>query len=125
MTFRERRVLFSRLIAEIMLWINAQPGWQACFDEVMVHSPRTVRHGGKKYMAEDGVHKARSFHHSGLAADLNLYVNGQWIIRGDHPAWKLISRRWEGMHPECTAGIRFDDSNHLSLGEGSRSTPLP
>jgi hypothetical protein len=56
--------------------------------------------------------------------DINLYVGGQYIKSGDHPAWKQVARKWESLHPLCTAGIRWHDANHVSLGEGSRDTPV-
>jgi len=77
---------------------------------------------------EDGEHRRNSFHHLGQAADLLLYIDGDYIEDGDNPAWRHIAERWEGMHPAAVSGARWKDTNHLTLYEGLRSKeagPLP
>lgn len=131
MTLRERRVLFTRLLGELLLWVGEQPGWEVALDEATVHSPRRIRTsldgtpGVATYdILHDAVHKHASLHYAGLAADLVLYVEGQYISDGAHPAWLAIARRWESMHPRATSGLRWQDADHVSLGEGERATPL-
>lgn len=125
MSLRERRVLFTRLLVELVAWCNGQPGWEVALDEGRVLSPRAVWVDGKRRIAMDAVHKPRSFHHDGLAQDLLLYVNGNYVSDGDSSEYKRIAAKWESMHPLCTSGRRWHDSNHVSLGEGDRSDPLP
>jgi hypothetical protein len=122
---RDRRVLFTRLLVELIVWANEQPDWEIAFDEVKVFNPRWVCINGKRTKATDAIHGQGSFHYEGLAADLLLYVNGAYIWDGDHPAWRRIAERWESMHPLCTSGRRWNDSNHLALGEGSKEGDLP
>ena len=127
LTHRERRVLFSKLLATLVLWIDTQPGWEVALDEGTINSPRKMRPGpgDDTVTARDGVHKPGSYHYLGLAQDLLLYISGKYVADGAHPAWRAISEKWESLDSLCTAGIRWRDSNHLSLCEGKREGPLP
>jgi len=123
MTYREKRVLFSTLLAQLVIWINKDVSgdgevWEVTIDECMIHTPRWVRIGLERVMATDSVHLRKSHHYQGLAADLNLYVNGEYIRDGDHLAWKTIIAHWKSMHKLCTNGAGWNDANHFSLGEG-------
>jgi hypothetical protein len=124
-TLREKRVLFTRLLCEFVLWCNEQPGWEVALDEGTVHSPRLSWLQGAKVRLPDGVHKPGSAHHDGLGQDILLYIDGVYIGSSEHPAYRQIARKWESMHPRCTSGIRWSDANHVSFDEGSKETPLP
>lgn len=63
----------------------------------------------------DGGHMHRSLHYVKLAQDLNLFVNGEYITDGDHPAYKEIGTFWESLHPLARWGGRFGDANHFSV----------
>ena len=77
--------------------------------------PRVFGELGKKL----GYGRAKSCHKLRLAIDLNLFVDGEWISDGDHPAWIDLSNKWESLHPLARSGLRFDDANHFSfLHEG-------
>ena len=122
LTYREKRVLFSQLLAAHVLWANEQPTREVAFDEGTVKSPRKVRSEGARgyeFEARDAVHISGSYHHVGLACDLILYINGVWISDGGNPAWTLMGEHWERQHPLCTWGGRFKivDSGHFSMGE--------
>ena len=132
MTLRERRVLFTKLLADLILWCFDR-GWQVALDEGTVKSPRRVRgvDSGELIFAYDAVHKRAGKHPSGEACDLLLYDDldgdGQdddYVADGSDPRWLEIAERWEAMHPLCTSGIRWRDANHVSIAEGDRSTPL-
>lgn len=130
MSLRADRVTFSKLLSQMMLWINEQPGWEAFYDEVKVITPRAGRlvDTGKLVVVKDAVHghkgTKKSWHWEGLAADIQLFINSVWITNSDHPAWLIIGRKWESKHPKCTSGIRWSDANHLSFGEGSKDSPI-
>lgn len=124
MTHREQRVLFTSLIAELVLWARSQ-GWSLAFAEGKITSPRNVWLDGERVSLHDAVHKFGSYHYRSLAQDLDLYIGDEYIADGDHVAWKLISAKWESMHPLATAGRRWNDANHLSFGEGSKEGALP
>ena len=66
----------------------------------------------KSYAAANSVHKVR------LAQDFNLFVNGEWIAKGNHPAWFDLGEYWESLKGEARWGGRFDDSNHFSFEHG-------
>ena len=117
MTLREKRILFTRLISEFKLWIFSE-GWEVAQDEGTVLSPRAARRGMERLSVDDAVHKRNSFHHQGLAEDLNLYREGAYVFDGNDPIWIYLADKWESMNPLCTAGLRFQDANHFSLGEG-------
>lgn len=127
MTIREQRCEFTSALAVLILWVNEQKdprgNWDIAIDEATVHSPRPAWVVGERTAVTDAVHKHGSFHHLGLAADLNLYVGGKWISDGGDPAWTRIGIRWESLHGLCTWGGRFRDPNHFSFGEGSTLKP--
>lgn len=126
LSHRERRVLFSKLLASLVLWANERPGWGLALDEGTIHSPRDYRtEMGQTFQAQDGVHRPGSYHYLGQAQDLLLYVHGAWVSDGDSAEWRLIAERWESLHPLCTSGRRWKDAGHVSLGEGRRDGPLP
>lgn len=131
-TLGDRRRAFTRFVCELVIWAEDTLHVRIAFDEVTVHSPRAARLGVKRVIVVDAVHKIGSFHGLGLAADLLVYPDldgdgdmDDYLSDGSHPVWKLISRKWESYHPLCTAGIRWEDSNHMSFGEGSREGALP
>jgi len=113
------------LLAAFILKANAIPGVELALDEGTVQSPRAVWLQGKRAKLPDAVHKQGSKHHTGEAADLNLYFHGEYIADGDHRIWKLLAEEWEAMHPLATSGRRWRDANHCSLAEGDRTEPLP
>lgn len=123
-TLRERRCLFTALLAAFIVKANQIPGVELAFDEVTVHSPRAVWLKGKRTKLDDAVHKQGSKHHTGEGADLNLYFHGLYEEDGDSPTWRLLAEIWEGMHPLAVSGRRFEDANHFQI-EGDRSEPLP
>lgn len=115
-------MLFSRLISQLVLWIDQQEFLgrkvEVAYDEGRVASPRAAWVNGERIAVADAVHKHGSFHHQGLAQDLLLYIDGEYVTDGGHPLWTLIAQKWESMNPLCTSGIRWQDANHCSLGEG-------
>lgn len=65
-------------------------------------------------------HMPGSLHYSRLAVDVNLFVDGEWISDGSHPAWEVLGEFWESLHPLCAWGGRFGDANHFSIKHGGR-----
>ena len=67
------------------------------------------------------IHMNNSLHELGLAADLNLFLNGVYQ-KTACPEWTAIGEFWEGLDPDCRWGGRFasGDANHFSLGYGGR-----
>lgn len=136
MTSREKRVLFTRLKAELIRWIFEELKVEVAEDEGRVLSPRPVRlAGGQRVIARDAFHghngTTSSFHYDGLACDLLLYsdLDGDgdqdYIVDGNHPLWRKVAEKWESLHPACTSGARWHDGNHISIFEGEKKEPLP
>ena len=127
MSLRQDRVLFFKLKAELYQWMLAElptefPGIEFAEDEGRIITPRLVKlPSGVKVMAEDRVHRTPSFHHRGLAVDLLIFINGDYLEDGGHPVWKRIDEKARSLHPKFGLGISFQDSNHLSLNESSGS----
>ncbi len=120
MTLRERRCYFTALLAKVVEYVNAIPGFQIALDEGMVSSPRAVKLSTadkEKTIAYDAVHIPASFHHNGLACDLLLYRNGDYIADGGDPIWAQIDKFCRSLDPWFGLGISFHDANHLSYGE--------
>jgi hypothetical protein len=66
-------------------------------------------------------HRRDSFHYKRLAIDLNLFKDGQYLVRTeDH---RVLGEYWESLDPKCSWGGRWMDGNHYSYGEG-RSTDV-
>lgn len=113
MTLREQRILFSRLISELVLWVNHQPGYACAYDQVK----RTAAEAAAN--ARKGTGIARSLHTDGLAADLLLYRNGVYQASSD--AYAFIGAKWKSMHALCRWGGDFRpriDGNHFSTERG-------
>ena len=108
MTQREARCLFTRLKAQLVLWIFEQ-GWE------VNESEGYVKDTDDRDGDHDGPHKKGGTHYLGTGCDLNVFVEGRYISEGGHPVWQAIGRKWEGMHPLARWGGRFHDDNHVSI----------
>lgn len=123
MSLRTDRVRFTSYLAKLLVWISAQD-WsyghvEVALDEAAVHSPRLVRYQGRKVIAEDAVHKKDGFHPRGLAADILIYINGDYLEDGGHQIWKEIDDYCRTLDHAFGLGLSFNDSNHVSLGEAN------
>lgn len=105
MTLKEKQILFAKLIAEFISWIFGE-GY-------------SVTLGDGNVSTKTG-HMKNSLHYIRLAQDLNLFVDGKYISKGDHPVYKKLGEKWESMHELCTWGGRFQDANHFSITHGGR-----
>lgn len=95
----EKQELFSRML--FLLLIEAH------------RLGYTVRMGD--VLATSG-HIKGSFHYKKLAADLNLFLDGEFLQETeDH---QKLGEYWESLGG--TWGGRYEDGNHYSLGEGTR-----
>lgn len=115
MTLREKRILFSNLIAQQLLDMNVFPH-SACFDQVK----RTQAEANANATAGTGI--KNSLHLEGLAADINLYFNGAYMDSSD--AHKPFGEMWKARHPMCKWGGDIKggrpDGNHYSFSEDNR-----
>lgn len=115
--------LFVELQAKWVLWVLSHPGWKLRDGEgrILQRGPdgkgRKAKHAstGLPVRVVDGVHMPGSTHYLGIGKDWNLFVDGQWISDGDHPAWKACGEYWEKQHGLCRWGGRWGDANHFSF----------
>lgn len=116
MTLREERVLFTKLLRELLDYVEEfHPEAEIALDEGRVKSPRHMWLNGRRTEMPDGIHRYGSRHHDGCAQDILVYVNGRYIESGDHPVYQDMGHYWETLHDRCAWGGRFRDANHFSL----------
>lgn len=127
MTPREARILFSSLVCQLYLQVQAKE-WsygkvELAFDEWTVHSERIYidKATGERRAGIDRIHHPKGFHPRGLAVDVLLYIDGVYITDGGHPIWRDLDQMAHALHPDLNFGDEFHDVNHLSLGEVKRA----
>lgn len=80
------------------------------FRDPRVHGANGVK---DSYSSSNSVHKVR------LAVDLNLFVDGEYITSGDHPAYQQLGEFWKGLDVGARWGGDFPgDANHFSFIHG-------
>jgi len=99
MTLGEKQELFAELIAQHMLWLIGHGYKIRCGD----------------FYAREG-HREHSNHYIKLAADLNLFKDGQYLTRTEqHFESGFV---WESRHALCRWGGNWDkDENPMEPGE--------
>ena len=115
MTLREARCKFSSALASLILQAEAL-GYEIALDE-----------GMERLTAKDPTsdHMPGSLHHSGLAQDVLLYLNGEYLTRTED--YTALGEFWEGLGKTLNLplawGGRFThkDGNHFSLTWGGKS----
>ena len=113
MTLGEKQELFSRLIAEHVLWLYEQ-GYKVRWGDTF-RDPRVHGIVGE----QKGYGNAFSMHKDKCAADLNLFRNGEYLTKtSDH---QTSGEKWESRHELCAWGGRWNDGNHYSLTHGGRA----
>lgn len=96
MSLGDKQRVFSKKIAELILWAYDQ-GYEITVGDFWAHDR----------------HRDGSFHYKRLAADLNLFKDRVYLTEtGDHLP---LGEKWEEMGG--TWGGRFNDGNHYSWGE--------
>jgi len=122
-TLRDLRMLFTRLVSELLVQVNNRL-WtygkvEIVIDEWTVHSKRIYidDETGERRHGIDRVHHPKGFHPKGLAVDVIVYINGIYVSSGSHPIWRDLDEMAHVLHKDLNFGNEFNDSNHLSLGE--------
>jgi hypothetical protein len=90
---RKKQVKFTRMIALLISWVYEHEGWEVTF------------------CPEHEKHMKNSLHYSGLAKDLNLFINGRFMETTE--AHRPMGEFWESIGGSW--GGRFKDGNHYSL----------
>lgn len=115
-SLRSLQSLLVRCLGELIRYAYDR-GYELTLGEAYVQNPRKTRDGA---FVADGVHMPSSLHYRRLAIDLNLFVRGEFVTRGDHFAWLDLGAYWEQLDPACSSGVRFGDANHFSVTFGGR-----
>lgn len=114
MKLQERQFMFSELL--VMLYLRAkQMGYKVIIGEVFRSPEETKR------LAALGVGHPKSLHGLCLAAHLELFRGGRYLV--DSEQYKEIGEWWENQHPLCRWGGRFDkpDGHHFSISYDGRA----
>lgn len=115
MTLRQKQSSFAFALAQLIVWIFDQ-GWEVTLAEGYV---------GMTDAADgdyDGPHKRGGQHYCQLAQDLNLFIDGDLIENGEHPAWAAIGAKWKRLDTLARWGGDFPgDSNHFSFEHEGRA----
>jgi hypothetical protein len=121
-TLREKQSAFARCLAQLIVW-SFERGYEFTLADGSIDPLRKVRlpNGEVVHGCRDLVHKEAGLHYLRLAQDLNLFIGGEFIADGGHPAWADIGTRWERMDTLAAWGGRFNDANHFSFRHEGRA----
>ncbi len=108
-TLREKQSAFAFALGKLIAFCYSHPGWAFTMSEGYV-GDTDAKDGD-----HDGPHKAGGAHYNRVGQDLNLFVGGQLISDGSHPAWLELGLFWEKQHELARWGGRFRDANHFSF----------
>ncbi len=106
MTLSEKQQLFTKLIAQLILWAD-EKGYRLTFGEAY----RTPEQA--KLNAQSGKGIANSLHTQRLAVDFNLFINGQY--QTDSAAYLESGKFWESIGGSWGGRFSRPDGNHFSL----------
>jgi hypothetical protein len=108
-TLGDQQRVFMRLLPRLLDFIHSK-GYEV-----------TLGDGYRSPVVFGGIGQATgyghpsSYHKSRLAIDLNLFLDGIYLVHTDDH--RKFGEYWESLHPMCTWGGRFNDGNHYSFGE--------
>lgn len=109
MSLGQKRTLFTLAFAELIRFAF-ECGYEVRIADVMRNSRVFGKWGEKKgYGSKCSVHKL------GLAGDLDLFVDGEYIQTSEHEAWKVLHDKWEELGG---APMIENDANHFSFWWG-------
>ncbi|WP_413480981.1 M15 family metallopeptidase [Serratia proteamaculans] len=107
MTLSEKQQLFTKLIAQLILWAD-EKGYRLTFGEAY-RTPEQAALNAKK-----GSGISNSLHTKRLAVDLNLFINGQY--QTNSAAYLPLGEFWESIGGSWGGRFRDrPDGNHFSL----------
>ncbi|CAI2036161.1 M15 family metallopeptidase [Serratia quinivorans] len=107
MTLSEKQQLFTKLIAQLILWAD-EKGMRVTFGEAY-RTPEQAALNAKK-----GSGISNSLHTKRLAVDLNLFINGQY--QTNSAAYLPLGEKWEGLGGSWGGRFKTNpDGNHFSL----------
>ena len=109
MKLSTKQQLFTKHIGSLIHFATLK-GYGLTFGDAFRDSRVFGQVGEKKsYSSANSNHKQR------LAVDFNLFVDGEYITDGNHPAYQELGIYWESLDKMCAWGGRFKDANHFSF----------
>lgn len=109
MSLRKKQSRFTLCMAKLVIYAYEQ-GYELTDGDAYRAPSLHGEFGDKKgYGSKNSVHKIR------LANDKNLFINGEWITDGEHPAWQELGAYWETLDKDARWGGHFNDANHFSF----------
>lgn len=102
MTLGEKQELFSVLLAQLIFFAHSR-GYGVRMAWVYRSPEANELIGGHP----------KSNHINKLAADIDLFWDGQYLTETEHHT--ELGEFWKGLHPLCRWGGDFGDGNHYSL----------
>ena len=111
-TLREQQVKFARDLAELVLWIDDQPGYECTIAEVL--RPQIVQN---QYLREGTTKVMHSKHQDKLAADIMIYKAGVYLTKTEDYAF--MGAHWKSLDTENVWGGDWKsirDGNHVQRG---------
>lgn len=108
MNVKQKRWLFSKFFAQLVLKA-IDLGFHPAIDQIK----RTTLEASSNAKTGSGI--VNSLHTLGLAGDLLLYKNGQYLKSSED--YRELGEWWENLHELCRWGGRFKraDGNHFSI----------
>lgn len=110
MTLREQRCLFTRLLASLIKHAF-ELGYEVSLEEVMRSKVQAQANSAS------GAGISNSLHTIGLAADMNLYINGDWQQSSE--AHRQLGAYWKSLHKLARWGGDFRDSQGRPKSDGN------
>lgn len=102
-----KQAKFTAMLVELIRWANRQEGFAVVLGEV----ERTRAQAELNEAAGIGI--VHSLHLIDLAADLKLFINGEYQTRT--PAYEPLGEQWEQMGGSWGGRFSKPDGNHFSL----------
>lgn len=108
---RDQQWQHVRMIAKLINWAEAN-GYELTWADA---------YRNPKFANVLGYYHEWSYHCKRLAVDLNLFKDGVLLTKSED--YKPLADYWESIGG--SAGIRWNDGDHFSLGEGKIKYGLP
>lgn len=109
MKLSSKQQLFTKYIGALIHFATIK-GYGLTFGDAFRDARVHGQLGEKKsYSASKSNHKVR------LAVDFNLFVDGEYITDGEHPAYQELGAYWKSLNEWCEWGGDFNDANHFSF----------
>jgi hypothetical protein len=108
-TLRQKQNRFAGMVGRLLLRAQ-EMGYEVTLGEAYRTPEQSFLN------AQKGIGIRKSLHSVRLAIDLNLYLNGQWLIGCDDH--RPLGEWWEAQHPDCRWGGNFSsrkEGSHYEL----------